>query len=193
MHRSPRRSPGLLRVACAQLCLVVTLTFAHVSASQTLYKWTDDQGVIHFSDIPPSGGQKYEERGTPLGEPGAAANAAPANAAGDAPAAPAAAGAAPEAGTTAAARVILVSHNTIPRSTDARHLIGVVKNVGGHPASRVAVTAHIADSTGRECAREEIEVVPNTLPPGESGNFDATLRNSCFADGGTVDPEPHCN
>jgi hypothetical protein len=164
--------------------LLATMSPVH---SQTVYTWTDERGVVHFSDVPPSGGQPFEERGAPAAE--AATSADPSGSA-----ASARVESAPEAAvesTPGPARVILTSHQDFPRGGNARHVIGLVKNVGGSVAARVGITAHVADSQGRECTREEIDVLPSTLQPGESGNFDGTITSGCFADGGTVDAEPH--
>ncbi|MBI4516332.1 MAG: DUF4124 domain-containing protein [Deltaproteobacteria bacterium] len=157
--------------------------------AQTVYKWVDDNGVVHFSDVPPAGGQKYEERGGRAQEPEAkpaARTDQPEISSGEPPAA---AAPAVEA-TKGPARVILTANQSFPRSADARHVIGVVKNVGGRAAAQVRVTVHVASSQGQDCGREEVDVTPPTLEAGESGNFDATITNPCFADGGSVDAEP---
>jgi len=40
--------------------IVLTLFFAGVEAQQTVYKWVDENGVVHFSDEPPNESQASE-------------------------------------------------------------------------------------------------------------------------------------
>ena len=56
----------------------VLLAFAASSAvaeNQNMYKWTDDQGEVHYSQFPPSGG-KAEKMQAPRPVPAAAADSA---------------------------------------------------------------------------------------------------------------------
>jgi hypothetical protein len=151
------------------------------AAAQTVYKWTDDDGVVHFSDNPPANGTQFEKRDVPPPPP---------------PPAEAGGGAANMSGAggekfEGPARVILTKNDSFPRGDNSRHVIGVVKNVGGATASNVRVTAHITDAEGNECASEDFSVTPSSLEPGASGNFDTTIDSPCFADGGgSVDAAP---
>ena len=58
--------------SCAAACLAAWLAFAALPAAATgVYKWTDDQGVVHYSDqIPPDavnkGGAVYDKQGRQL-------------------------------------------------------------------------------------------------------------------------------
>jgi hypothetical protein len=58
--------------------LLVACTLAAPVAAQQLYRWTDDRGVVHYTDRPPPEGQQFETRSI-VREPEAAppAEAAP--------------------------------------------------------------------------------------------------------------------
>jgi hypothetical protein len=187
MFGARRRPHVLLAAGAVWLAAAIPTTVA----GQTVYKWVDENGVVHFADTPPTGKQEYEERSiapapvtrrqTTTGDVPDTADALPA--------APAPEGAAAAARGSGPARVILTSQSALPRGTDARHVVGIVKNVGGESAANVRVTAHIADAQRNPCQNEDIDVVPSTLGPGESGNFDATLTSPCFLEEGSVDAE----
>ena len=49
--------PGMMILA---LGIVLTLVCASVEAQQTVYKWVDENGVVHFSDEPPNESQASE-------------------------------------------------------------------------------------------------------------------------------------
>jgi len=148
-------------------------------AAQTFYKWTDDQGIVHFADMPPPKSGHVEER--QLSRPPAeapAAEAAPATGA-EAPTPIAAA---------SPARVIVVSRQAPRTGPSSLHIRGQVKNVGGKDAQGVAVTINSVDSTaGTPCLSEEAAVAPSTLHPGESGSFDVDLDNPCLSGDPQVD------
>lgn len=175
---SCRKPRSMLRLSALSLVLLL----GGFATAQTVYKWTDDQGVVHFSDNPPPRGQQFEKQDIspppppPTAERGSGASTS---------------GTASEEKFEGPARVILTQNDSFPRGGTSRHLIGVVKNVGGAPAARVRITAHITDPEGRECDSEDIDVAPPTLEPGASGNFDTTIDSPCFADGGgSVDAAP---
>ncbi|HVN83969.1 MAG TPA: DUF4124 domain-containing protein [Candidatus Binatia bacterium] len=151
--------------------------------AQTVFTWTDEGGTVHFSDSPPPAGQKYEQRDVgggpavkgqaPLPEANApvtdgTTNATPGEASGP-------------------ARVVITSKEAIPRGPESRHVSGAVRNVGGRPADRVAVTLRVVDASGEECTSEDVNVEPTTLNAGETGRFDTTVNSPCLIDGGTVD------
>jgi len=117
-------------VAGAGVAAVLIVSIA--ARAQTVFTWTDDSGVVHFSDSPPAAGQKYEQRGAEPVEPilrhsADAANPAPGADSG-APAAPAAPAEAPASDTApkGPARVILTSKEASPRGPETRHVIGSV-------------------------------------------------------------------
>jgi hypothetical protein len=68
------------------------------------------------------------------------------------------------------------------------HVSGEVKNVGGEDARSVAVIISAVDATaGTPCLREEVNVAPSSLRPGETGNFAADLDDPCLSGGTPVD------
>jgi len=155
--------------------------------AQTVYKWTDEHGVIHFADTPPSGGRKVEERHLP-GPPASQAND-------DAPAemrTPRSdALTRREPGAPGPAQVILASRKTPRTGPSSLHIQGEVRNVGGSDAARVAVTVAAVDSNdGSSCVQEEIGVNPPTLRPGETGSFDTNIDKPCLLGQPTIDIAP---
>jgi hypothetical protein len=149
-----------------------------IAGAQTVYKWTDGSGIVHFSDVPPANTKNVEERSLP-----------------PAPAAPADSGEKPEseeAKTPAAAegpaRLVLVSRHVPRTGPSAVHVSGTVRNVGGAEARSVVVTVKAVDSTaGTPCLQEDVAVTPSTLRPGETGDFDADIDNPCLSGGTPVD------
>lgn len=66
-----------------RLPLIVLLTMVigpsmAMAQQQHIYKWTDGQGIAHFSDSPPPRGTKYEELQTGADPAAAGSSAAPA-------------------------------------------------------------------------------------------------------------------
>ena len=164
----------------AQVCtrlILVGLALAcssRTAGAQTFYKWTDQNGTVHFSDVPPSDTKNVEERSLP-----------------PAPAAPQEAESA-EVKTPGApegpARVVLLSQHVPRTGPSAVHVSGTVKNIGGADARSVLVTVKAVDSTaGTPCLQEDVDVTPATLRPGETGDFDADIDNPCLAGGTPVD------
>ena len=45
--------------------LMIVIQFVATQAIAKIYKWVDENGVIHFSDVPPESGQKLENMKTP--------------------------------------------------------------------------------------------------------------------------------
>lgn len=152
-----------------------------VASAQTFYKWTDDRGVVHFSDSPPANTKDVEERSLPQVHVVAPQDA------GDKPVTAdgkAAAGGSYEG----PARVVLVSRHTPRTGASAVHVSGEVKNVGGEEARSVSVTLTAVDLTaGTPCLRQEVDVSPSTLRPGESGNFDTDIDNPCLSGDTPID------
>jgi hypothetical protein len=154
-----------------------------MAAAQTFYKWTDDQGIVHFADIPPPKGEHVEERQLPVppAEAPAAAEATPATGAEAAPPIPA----------EGPARVVLVSRQAPRTGPSSMRITGEVKNIGGKDAQRVAVTVSSVDSTaGTPCLNEEAAVTPSALHPGETGKFAVNVNNPCLSGDSRVDIVP---
>lgn len=162
----------------------LVLAWCSVAAGQTYYKWTDEQGVVHFSDVPPPHGTAEERHlpAPPAVKPHKAAAAREAAAVTETPTA------VPGEGP---ARVILISRQLPRTGPSSMHMIGEVKNVGGAEARRVAVTITAVDATaGTPCLNEEAAVTPSSLQPGESGHFDLDVDSPCLAGRANVDVAP---
>lgn len=149
--------------------------------AQTFYKWTDDAGTVHFSDVPPANVKNVEERSLPP------APAAPAN-----PPEGTSEEAKEEAKAPAAnegpARVVLVSKHAPRTGPSGIHISGEVKNVGGAEARSVSIIVTAVDSTaGTPCLHQEVSVTPSTLRSGETGTFDAEINDPCLSGGTPID------
>ena len=158
-----------------------------VAAAQTYYKWTDDQGIVHFADMPPPKGEHVEERQLSVPPPARAQE----------PEAPAETTAATDGETQGPiagkgpARVIVISRQLPRTGPTSMHIIGEVKNLGGTDAQRVAVTISSVDSTaGTPCLSEEAAVTPSTLHSGEKGSFDVDVDSPCLSGQPQVDIAP---
>jgi hypothetical protein len=165
------------------LCLVLTMVVAAAAAAQTgsLYRWTDERGVVHFSDVPPPTGHKYTSEplsaAPPVAVPPTAASGPP----------PADAATTPGASDTPAAkregpaRVVIAKHQENPLGGPRQAFTGTVRNEGGAEAREVAVSIRVVEpNQGQECVDDEIAVDPTTLPPGASGTYDVEIENPCF-------------
>lgn len=155
---------------------------------QTFYKWTDDRGIVHFSDTQPANVSGVETRKLPVPQ---APKAAPGEEEGEVAETPAADSTPASEGSSGPARVILLSRQVPRTSPSAAHLTGEVKNVGGSDARAVGVTVTAVDATqGTPCLHEEAAVTPSTLRPGETGNFDVDLDSPCLYGDPPIDVVP---
>lgn len=199
-----RGTPARRRALSAWLASALLLISCAAAAAQTFYKWTDDQGVVHFSDEPPAQAKHVEERKLPA-VPAAASAVSPPEAAtpepgkevtppaksetpseGDVPGT-----GAPATTFTGPARVIMVTREAPRISPRALHIFGQVRNVGGVDAHRVVVTISAVDAAqGTPCLQEETPVVPGTLRPGEIGQYDVDVDSPCLLGEPPVDVEP---
>ncbi len=155
-----------------------------IAAGQTFYKWTDERGIVHFSDSPPVNTKNVEERNLPPPAKPHESNEK------DAPTdVKTSSTDAKTSGTNEGpARVVLVSSHAPRTGPSAVHVSGEVKNVGGEDARSVAVIISAVDATaGTPCLREEVNVAPSSLRPGETGNFAADLDDPCLSGGTPVD------
>ena len=157
------------RIRAFLLIVVCSLLGWHVTTTaQTVYKWTDAAGVVHFSDEPPADMKGVEEQHL-ANEPVVKQESAPAE------------GNAKESAATGPARVVLVARQNPRIGPSAMHVIGQVKNVGGADARGVAVTISAVDATqGTPCLNEQASVSPSTLAPGETGDFDVNIDSPCL-------------
>ncbi|MCK6554036.1 DUF4124 domain-containing protein [Candidatus Binatia bacterium] len=170
---------------------VLGLLVASSGVAQTFYKWTDDRGVVHFSDSPPSDGKGVEER--MVNAPPIVRR--PAEAAADADPASGtdavAAGTPTEAVPSGPARVIILSQKTPRISPSSVRVMGRVRNSGGEPVSNVTVEVTVVDETqGTVCMQEQADVDPGELAPGKGGTFDLTLDSPCLFGTANINLEP---
>jgi len=177
------------RVRTAALC-VLTLLAVPPAFAQTFYKWTDDRGVVHFSDAPPANIKNVEERA--ISAPPVVRQSGEATPdAGRAAVTGGAEGAPPEAAPTGPARVVILSRETPRISPSAIRVMGRVRNAGGEPASNVSVEVTVVDETqGTVCMQEQVDVEPTTLEGGKGGTFDVTLDNPCLFGAANLNIEP---
>lgn len=158
-------------VAVAALAVLGALAAAPALA-QTVYRWTDERGVMHFADSPPPQLKNFQTqdmpRSAPTPVPEAAAEAPPAG------------GEAPKGG-MGPARVVLAEHEEVGVGPSVQSFTGTVRNEGGAEALDVAIAVRVVEPTsGDECLVDEIEVDPPTLAPGAKGTFDADFEHPCF-------------
>jgi hypothetical protein len=153
---------------------------------QNVYRWTDAQGGLHFTQSPPPPEAQFEVRNmpspppapsTPVKEPAAQPEVAP--------------GETPAPKREGPARVELGKQLTQEVGPSRRLFKGTVQNVGGLAARNVAILLTVTETQqGEECLQAEIDVAPSTLPPGADGTFEAEFDNPCFFGNVSVRMEP---
>lgn len=184
-----RRSAPLVRMAWLLAIGGVILSSVPIAYAQRFYKWTDDRGVVHFSDVPPANVTGVEQRD--LRPP---PKSAPAVEEGGGSAAPETTPKSATPGATSfegPSRVIILSRQMPRTGPSGVHLIGEVKNVGGEEAKGVGVTITAVDATqGTPCLHEEAGVSPSTLRSGQTGNFDIDIESPCLYGDPPVDVVP---
>ena len=159
------------------LALIAVLLVGRTSAQDTVYRWTDENGTVHFADVPPAHVNHFTTEELPAVPPPARA------AAGEAPPAAADAAATPmaEGAPSGPARVVLKDKQAVAVGPSVQAFRGKVKNEGGDAARDIFVGIVVTEPVqGAECLRNEIDVEPSTLRPGEEGTFDAEFDNPCF-------------
>lgn len=176
------------------LC-VLSLLAAQSAFGQTYYKWTDNRGIVHFSDAPPSNVKGVEERvvnAPPIVRQSGDATPPDGSAESGQPPSPgAAAGGPSEAPPTGPARVVLLSRETPRISPSSVRIMGRVRNLGAESASNVTVGITVVDETqGTVCMQEQADVNPGTLTGGKGGTFDITLDNPCLYGAANLNIEP---
>jgi hypothetical protein len=166
-------------------CALVFLLLGNLASAQTVYRWEDERGVVHFSDAPPRDAKNVQTRSMPRapkpairGTEGPSAVADDASTTGDSVQSekPATADATPSA-----ARIEIKKRDVNPTGEATNEFTGEVENVGGSRANDVIVVIDVTETNqGDHCLREEVDVSPSSLDPGEKGSFSATLSNPCF-------------
>ncbi len=56
---------GLMLKALTAILIMIVLFFPDHQATADMYKWVDQNGIVHFSDTPPVSGQKIKTIKTP--------------------------------------------------------------------------------------------------------------------------------
>jgi hypothetical protein len=147
------------------------------ATAQQVYKWTDERGIVHFSDAPPKGNE-YQVRNLP---PAKVAAEPPTEQSGEEGVPQPAAAAIPEAKRKGPASLQISEQKEEPVGESTHQYRGKVKNVGGENASGVVVLIRVTDSQqGAECVNDQIEVRPSELAAGETGTYAAEFTNPCY-------------
>ena len=172
-------APMLSRGPTAAVIAALVMLAGAYAGAETVYKWTDEKGTVHFADAPPAHSGGYKAEDLPDAQPPAAAapadatSAAGANADGGKPGE----GRAP----SGPARVVLTDHKAVPLGPSLQAYRGAVKNEGGVEARDVVIAIVVTEPIqGAECLHDQIDVEPSTLPPGGVGTFEAEFDNPCF-------------
>jgi hypothetical protein len=159
------------------------LMLASIGSAGEVYRWTDANGVLHISDVPPAG-QRAQKQTLPDAPPlvAPAAGAPP----GD--------GAVPAEGTPAAgqkpAQVVITGQDNESVGGSQHVVCGTVENKGGTPARDVVIVVHVVSpAQGDECLEEEIAVA-SSLAPGEKAEFSEEFDHPCFRGPTQVDLRP---
>lgn len=173
-----RPCPGaaLPRIAGLWLAGVVVAGGASDARADVVYQWTDQRGVVHFSDMPPPAATDVRQRELPAPAAAAPAAATPlAPTAGVTPAAPG-----PERA-SGQAHVVLASAQTTQIAPNAVRVVGTVRNDGDTPAHGVRVVLSANDAgQNNPCLERPLAVQPEALQPRESGAFDAVVESPCL-------------
>jgi hypothetical protein len=160
--------------------LAVGLAAGAVEAA-TMYRWTDDRGVVHFADVPPPNVKTYRAEPLPIFPPAAPQSAAGTEASAATGDPEAAAKPATAAVATGPARLVIIDREEVSLGGAVQSFSGKVKNQGGTEAHDVAVAIRVIEPTqGDECVTDEIDVAPANLAPGATGTFEADFNSPCF-------------
>jgi len=180
--------------------LLMALAPSVLAQTETIYRWTDDRGVVHFGHLPPAG-QNAEERHmrkrpTPKVEEAEEKktdeddekSASPAN---DDDAKPDEESEQEQSSSS----VILDNDETALVGGAVQRFTGRVKNLGNAIARDVAVDILVAadNRVGDECLRYRAAVTPAVLAPGASGTYAVEIENPCFAGGTRADVQARWN
>jgi len=167
--------PGrfLIAAVVAPSLMGALFLLAPPAHGQSIYKWIDADGVVHFGDAPPSGTR------------GASPVELPAEGRDRPPVKQHRKRAAEKKKSSShgkkAARVRIREKSVMQIGPAAREISGKVKNSGGRPAEDVIVVVSVIDvDQNGPCMQEEIAVTPSTLGPGESGAFSSEIEHPCL-------------
>lgn len=142
-----------------------------------IHRWVDENGVVHFADVPPPNVQTTT-RNMPNRPPAAATESA--TAATPAPGTPGGTPGTP-AVSKGPAQVVITTQDSESLGGSRQAISGTVENQGGEAARDVVVHVQvISPAQGDDCLTDEIDVSPSSLKPGEKAEFDAELDHPCF-------------
>ncbi len=169
----PGSGAVLTPMAALWLVLAVTGRGAPLAHADVVYQWTDQRGVVHFSDVPPEAAPNVRQRELPAPPPAPTAAATPASTPGGTAAGP--------TGAAEPARVVLAAQQTSRVAPDAVRVVGTVRNEGDAPARAVTVALSANDvGQNNPCLERRLAVQPEELAPHESGTFDAVVESPCL-------------
>ena len=148
--------------------------------AQRVYRWTDERGVVHFSDSPPPAGANIEVKDLPR-QVSAPAPAEEPPGAKPASNEQATAATTPTPKRAGKANVQILDQDQAHAGDAVYEFSGKVENTGGQTAEDVVVNITVTEpNQGARCASEQVEVDPPTLAPGQKGNYFVSLENPCF-------------
>ena len=158
---------------------------AAAADAQTIYRWKDPSGRLHFSDAPPTGDIPFETEHMPAPPPVDTPTVA------ETPQAP---HAGQPQGATGPASVVITDRQSTPGGGSVMEYSGKVKNKGGEAARDVSVLIHVVEpNSGAECVHESVDVSPAALGPGETGTYRAQFTSPCFLGPTNVEITPDWN
>jgi len=180
-------------------CTLFLLVLGNLVSAQTVYRWEDERGVVHFSDAPPRDAKNVQARDLPRAPKPAVQRVEDPDAASEDGTASDSKKAENHNATAdeekpSAARVELKKQDVNSTGDATSEFTGEVENVGGLRANDVVVVIDVTETNqGDHCLREEVEVSPSSLGPGEKGSFSVTLTNPCFYGPIATDVRPEWN
>jgi hypothetical protein len=163
-------------------CALLLVLVGSLVSAQTVYRWEDERGVVHFSDAPPRDAKNVESRSMPSAPRLAVRGTEEASvAAEDDSKDVESQESGPADDKPSEARVEIKKQDVNPVGDATSEFSGEVENVGGSRASDVVVVIEVTETNqGAHCLREEVDVSPSSLDAGEKGSFSVTLSNPCF-------------
>jgi hypothetical protein len=169
------------------VAVVTVLLAASLASAQTVYTWTDGQGVVHFSDENPEGVQGVEtltlEAPVPLVSEleGQGEGEGEAGGEGESQMVVTPIGEASDAPPPGPAEVVFQGAELAVIGDTQRKVRGRLRNVGGRTARRIAVRVVVTDGdSGNLCMTTDFGAQPAELDAGADGTFEGELDTPCF-------------
>lgn len=153
----------------------VSVAFADHAAAQRIYRWTDENGVVHFGNQPPANTHAEEKRLPPPPPPPPTKPPESTPTAGDSESAE------PAAEPQTSSDIIFGDIETALVEGSVQRFSGTVKNSGTTVARNVSVDIRVtSDGGNEECVRQRTAVAPRDLAPGASGRYLVDVESPCF-------------